>query len=311
MTYKEINMFLASFNTYSYNKSQIGSDKGNIISIFDFLKRINVDDDKIAEIIKYIAYLRTKDVNLPLFLEILSKSLTYENEYELKDIINISLKIHNIYEDNDLDLSDYTHESNDARLKKVFLYNNKYIKKRFYEDETLSYIDELKLQAAINLDNNEYKEFTEYLNNVDKKNYSPITNLNTYIKIRDNLSSLTKLFFDIFYGNEYLVALSKNNINITEVYKESFNIIESNNKKEVDPVQLDIFTYEEVEEPTKVSSNITAFQISYIYNTDTLPDLEIEKDIIEYYKSLLDNKRLIILPKLKDKKYSTYIYETN
>lgn len=312
MTYKEINIFLASFNTYSYNKSQIGSDKGIIISIFEFLKRINVSDDKISELISYIAYLRKKEVNLPLFLEILSKSLSYEEEYDLKDIINISLRVHNIYEDNDVDLSDYIHENNDYRLKMLFLHRNKFIKKAFYEEETLSDIDELKLAAAIKLDTNEYKEFTEYLNNIEKKNYSPFTNLNIYLKLRSNMKGLCRLFWDIFFGNEYLVALSKNNINITEVYQQNFNNETSKKKALEEPIQLDIFTYENAsKEEKKVEKDITAFQISYIYNSDTLPDLKVEKDIIEYYRSLLDNKRLLILPKLKTQKYSTYVYETN
>ena len=311
MTYKEINIFLASFNTYSYNKSQIGSDKGIIISIFEFLKRINIEDDKINELITHIAYLRKKEVNLPLFLEILSKSLSYEEEYDLKDIIDISLRVHNIYEDNGVDLSDYIHENNDYRLKMLFLYRNKYIKKTFYEEETLSYIDELKLAAAIKLETNEYKEFTEYLNNITKKNYSPFTNLNIYLKLRSNVKGLCRLFFDIFFGNEYLVALSKNNINITEIYQQNFNKKATKPQQKKEPVQLDIFNYEEVLEEKKVVKDINAFQIEYIYNSDSLPDLVIEKDIIEYYKSLLENKRLLILPKLKTQKYSTYVYETN
>ncbi len=312
MTYKEINIFLSSFNTHSYNKLQIGSDKGVIISIFEFLKRINLSDEKINELILYIAYLNNKEVNIPLFLEILSKSLSYESTYDLKEIVDISLLVHNLYEDNYVDLTDYIHEPNDSRLRKLFLYHNKYIQKRFYGEQTLSYIDELKLAAAMKLDKNEYKEFTEYLNNIDKKSYSPFTNLNMYLKLRSNLKGLCKLFWDIFFGNEYLVALSKNNVNITDVYQQNFNPKEQVRiKKEIEPIQLDIFTYQEMEEQEQKAFTVNAFQISYIYDSDNLPELEYEKDVVEYYKSLLNNKRLLILPKLKSKKYGSYVYETN
>ena len=54
MTYKEINIFLSSFNTQSYNKMQIGSDKSTIISIYEFLQRLNLSDDKINELILHI-----------------------------------------------------------------------------------------------------------------------------------------------------------------------------------------------------------------------------------------------------------------
>ena len=311
MTYKEINMFLSSFNTQSYNKMQLGSDKVVIINIYEFLKRLNLSDEKINEIMLHIAYLRKDEVNVPVFLEILSKSLSYERCYELKDIIDISLRVHSLYEDNYVDLTDYIHEPSDSRLRKLFLFNNKYITKTFYEEETLGYIDELKLAAAIELDKNEYKDFTDYLNNIKKKNYSPISNLNTYLRLRNKITGLSKLFWDIFYGNEYLVALAKGNISIADVYEQYFNNTQIEKpRKNSEPVQLDIFTYQEIEETPKVEE-INAFQISYIFESDKLPQLDAEKDILEFYKSLLNNKRLIVLPKLKTKKYGSYVYETN
>ena len=81
-------------------------------------------------------------------------------------------------------------------------------------------------------------------------------------------------------------------------------------KKVQDPVQLDIFTYQD-ENEQKLFENVNAYQISYIFESNTLPQLELEKDIIDYYKSLLENKQSIILPKLNDKKYTSYVYETN
>ena len=310
MTHKEINMFLSSFNTQSYNKEQIGNDKAIIINIYEFLKRLNLTEDKITELILHIAFLRKKDVNLPVFLEILSKSLSYDTVYDLKDILDISYRVHNLYEDNLVDLTDYVHETNDYRLKDLFLYNNKYIAKRFYEEETLGYIDELKLAAAIELDKNEYKDFTDVVNNIEKKLYSPITNLNTYLRIRPNITGLSKLFWDIFFGNEYLVALVKNNLNVAEIYEKNFTATVEKPKKAQEPVQLDIFTYQDDEEP-KLFEDVNAYQISYIFESGKLPQLELEKDIIDYYKSLLENKQSIVLPKINDKKYTSYVYETN
>ncbi len=310
MTHKEINMFLSSFNTQSYNKEQIGNDKAIIINIYEFLKRLNLTEDKITELILHIAYYNKREVKLPVFLEILSKSLSYDTVYDLKDILDISYRVHNLYEDNLVDLTDYVHETNDYRLRDLFLYHNKYVIKRFYEEETLRYIDELKLAAAIELDKNEYKDFTDVVNNIEKKTYSPITNLNTYLRIRSNITGLAKLFWDIFFGNEYLVALVKNNLNVAEIYEKNFTTTVEKPKKVQEPVQLNIFTYEDVEEK-QTFENVNAYQISYIFESDKLPQLELEKDIIDYYKSLLENKQSIVLPKLNDKKYTSYVYETN
>ncbi len=310
MTHKEINMFLSSFNTQSYNKEQIGNDKALIINIYEFLKRLNLTEDKITELILHIAYYNKREVKLPVFLEILSKSLSYDTVYDLKDILDISYRVHNLYEDNLVDLTDYVHETNDYRLRDLFLYHNKYVIKRFYEEETLRYIDELKLAAAIELDKNEYKDFTDVVNNIEKKTYSPITNLNTYLRIRSNITGLAKLFWDIFFGNEYLVALVKNNLNVAEIYEKNFTTTVEKPKKVQEPVQLNIFTYEDVEEK-QTFENVNAYQISYIFESDKLPQLELEKDIIDYYKSLLENKQSIVLPKLNDKKYTSYVYETN
>ena len=56
MTYKEINEFLTSFNTTSYNTSQIGNNKQTIISIYEFLKKLNLSKENILIIIENIAY---------------------------------------------------------------------------------------------------------------------------------------------------------------------------------------------------------------------------------------------------------------
>ena len=45
MTYKEINEFLMSFNTTSYNRSQIGNNKQIIISIYEFLNKLNLSKE--------------------------------------------------------------------------------------------------------------------------------------------------------------------------------------------------------------------------------------------------------------------------
>ncbi|HIS17703.1 MAG TPA: hypothetical protein IAC02_03730, partial [Candidatus Coprovivens excrementavium] len=47
MTYKEISKFLSSFNTNSYNRSQIGNKKQTIINIYELLKKLNINSKNI------------------------------------------------------------------------------------------------------------------------------------------------------------------------------------------------------------------------------------------------------------------------
>ena len=316
MTYKEINEFLSHFNTNSYNRSQIGNDKHIIITIYEYLIKLNVSKETAEILINNIAYLKKDKLNISLYLEILSKSLGYVNEYDLSDIIKVTKSIHDIYYKNasKCALDDYIHDTSDIRLTKLFLNrNNKYIEKVFEENDVLEYLSDLKLLSAIALDKNDYKEFIGYLDDFKqyKNQYSPLIVIKTYEKLRKSLSGLTRLFWDIYFGNEYLVALNKNSIPVEDIYNKNIFKYDNRNKKTLAmPVQLDLFSYQEPKEPV-IKENVNYLQVCSIYNTNELPDFAEEKDLLMYYKNLLDDKEVIILPKLKDNSRQTYVYELN
>jgi len=316
MTYGEINEFLSHFNTNSYNRSQIGNDKHIIITIYEYLIKLNISKETVEILISNIAYLRKDNLNISLYLEILSKSLGYINEYDLKDIIKVTKDIHDIYYQNapKYALDDFIHDTSDVRLTKLFLNrNNKYLEKVFDNNEVVEYLCNLKLVAAMGLDKNDYKEFIGYLESfkIYKDSYSPLLVIKTYESLRKGLKGLNKLFWDIYFGNEYLVALNKNNIPVEDIYNKNIFKYDNRNKKQLAlPVQLDLFSYQKEQEPV-VKENINYLQVCSIYNTSELPDFEEEKDLLMYYKNLLDDKEVIILPKLKNHKRPTYLYELN
>ncbi len=317
MTYQEINEFLSHFNSNSYNKKQIGNSKNTIYNIYEYLKKLNIPENIVTTIINNIAYLNKDNINLPLYLEILTKSLGYINDYELKEIIQITKEIHNIYyhESKEISLDSYIHETKENRIKKIFLNrNNHYLKKDFTDLE--NYIDELKFAAALTLDSKCYKEFMGYIDNFEtfKDSYSPLINIRTYIKIRKNIKGLSKLFWDIVFGNEYLVAFSKHDLKLNDIYKENFlPTKEEHEFDNEDTLQLDIFNFEEYEESTKFTlpNDFKEFQIATIYNEVSIPNFNTEKDLLAYYNNLLKKKETIILPKLKNKSQTSYIFEIN
>jgi len=317
MTYQEINEFLSHFNTNSYNRSQIGNDKHTIITIYEFLTKLNVSKKTAETLISNIAYLRKDNLNISLYLEILSKSLGYSNEYDLKDIIKVTKDIHDIYYKNasKYDLDDYIHDTSDVRLTKLFLNrNNKYLEKVFDNNDVADYLCSLKLVAAMELEKNDYKEFIGYLEsfNMYKDQYSPLLVIKTYEKLRESLKDTNKLFWDIYFGNEYLVALNKNSIPVEDIYNK--NIFKSNKKQKKQlavPIQLDLFSLEEEPKEVEIEEDVDCLQVCSIYNSIELPEFEAEKDLLMYYKNLLDDKQVVILPKLKNDKRYTYIYELN
>ena len=316
MTYSEINEFLSHFNTNSYNRSQIGNDKHIIITIYEYLTKINVSKETAEILISNIAYLRKDNLNISLYLEILSKSLGYINEYNLSDIIKVTKDIHDIYFKNayKYELDDYIHDTSDVRLTRLFLNrNNKYIEKVFESNDVQEYLCNLKLSCAIALDKNDYKEFIGYLESFKmyKDTYSPLLVIKTYEKLRKSLKGTTKLFWDIYFGNEYLVALNKNSIPVEDIYNKNIFKYDNRNKKQLAiPVQLDLFSYQD-EQQAEIKENIDYLQVCSIYNTAELPDFDEEKDLLMYYKNLLDDKQVIILPKLKNNTRHTYVYELN
>ncbi len=321
MTYKEINEFLTSFNTTSYNRSQIGNSKQIIISIYEFLKKLNISKESIELIISNIAYLNKDNTNIALYLELLSKSIGFATQYDLREVIKVVHEIHDIYYESSANilLEEYLHDTADSRIKKLFLNrNNKYLNKKFESDIALSAVSDLKFASAIVLDQKEYKEFLGYIDNFEnyQDSYSPLLVFKTYKKVRKQLKEEKRLFWDILFGNEYVVALSKHNMSISDIFK---NNIYTKKQKSTSvskqmSVQLDLFSYLEEsdnEEIININEDIKYFQICTIYNSNNLPDFTEEKDLIMYYEKLLNNKDLIILPKLKNNTISAYQYELN
>ncbi len=320
LTYKEINEFLMSFNTDSYNRSQIGNSKQLIINIYEFLNKLNLNKDTIEALISYIAYLDKSKTNIALYLELLSKSLGHVESYDLSEVTKVVKEIHDIYFKSSylVPLEEYLHDTNENRIKKLFLNrNNKYLMKNFETDEALAYVADLKLAAAIALDQKEYKEFIGYIDNYEmyQDSYSPILTYKTYNVVRESLKEEKRLFWDILFGNEYLVALTKNNMPIKDIYKK--NVFHKKGKKvqvaEAIPVQLDLFSYEdeiaETSPSVTINEDINAIQISTVFNSGELTNFNKEKDLLLFLEKLLQKDDMIILPKLKSKNTSTYMYE--
>ncbi len=321
MTYKEINEFLTSFNTTSYNRSQIGNSKQTIISIYEFLKKLNISKESIELIISNIAYLNKDNTNIALYLELLSKSIGFATQYDLREVIKVVKEIHDIYYEFSANvlLEEYLHDTADSRIKKLFLNrNNKYLNKKFESDLALSAVSDLKFASAIVLEQKEYKEFLGYIDNFEnyQDSYSPLLVFKTYKKVRKQLKEEKRLFWDILFGNEYVIALSKHNMSISDIFKNNIYTKKSKStsvSKQMS-VQLDLFSYLEEsdnEEIININEDIKSFQICTIYNSNELPDFTEEKDLIMYYEKLLNNKDLIILPKLKNNTISAYQYELN
>lgn len=321
MTYKEINEFLTSFKPDSYNRSQIGHNKQLVISIYEYLYKLNISKENINVLISNIAYLNKDNLNIPLFLELLSKSIGFMNSYELKDVIDAVKEIHDLYFENAarISLEEYLHDTTDNRLRKLFLNrNNKYLVKNFNSANIINYICDLKLAAAIILDQKDYKEFIAYIDNFEKNqdSYSPLIIFKTYNKVRKQLKEKTLLFWDIFFANEYVVAFNKHSIEITDIYKENiYNKKERKSSNLSEPIQLDLFSNtEEIEESSNVldiKEDVKIFQFSTIYNSRDLPKFDKEKDLLMYYKKLLDNKDLMTLPKLKNQSNGAFLYDIN
>ncbi len=322
MTYKEINEFLTSFNTTSYNRSQIGNSKQIIISIYEFLNKLNISKENIDIIINNIAYLNKDNTNIALYLELLSKSIGFATQYDLREVIKVVKEIHDIYYSSSaiILLEEYLHDTNENRIRKLFLNrNNKYLSKTFESDLALSFISDLKLASAIVLDQREYKEFIGYIDSFEtyQDSYSPLLVFKTYQKVRKQLKEEKRLFWDILFGNEYVVALNKHNMPINEIFKKN---IYSNYKRknkvasEQLSVQLDLFSYleeKEEEEIININEDLKSFQLCTIFNSSDLPDYNEEKDLIMYYEKLLNNKDAIVLPKLKNQMVASYQYELN
>jgi len=319
MTSQEINEFLTSFNISSYNRTQIGNSKQLIITIYEFLNKLNLNKDNINTIISSIAYLNKDITNIALYLELLSKSLGFAHSYDLKDVLNTVKSIHDIYYKSSalVPLEEYIHDTSDERIRKLFLNrNSKYLIKNFESPEALNAISDLKFASAIILDQKEYKEFLSYIDEFEKFQdyYSPLLIFKTYNKVRNKLKSEKRLFWDILFGNEYIVALTKHNMPTKEIFKR--NLYNNYRNKKVSKqisIQLDLFSY--LEEPEEdayyITEDINTFQICTIYNSNELPDYNEEKDLLLYYMRLIKGKDTIVLPKLRNRSITNYQYNLN
>lgn len=316
MSYQEINEFLTSFNINSYNRTQIGNSKQYIITIYEYLKKLNINATNINLIMSNIAYLNKETTNIALYLELLSKSLGFAHNYDLKEVLKTVKEIHDIYYKNSvlITLEEYIHDTTDERIRKLFLNrNNKYLIKNFESPNSLTAIADLKLACAITLDSKEYKEFLSYIDEFEKFQdfYSPLPLFKTYNKIRKKLKNDKKLFWDILFGNEYVVALTKHNIPVKDIFKKNiYNNVKPNKTQKKAPVQLDLFTYLEdtIDDSEHIVEDIKSFQLCTIYNSNKLPEFKEEKDLLLYYKNLIKGKETIILPKLKNTKVVSYQY---
>ncbi len=318
MAYQEINEFLTSFNINSYNRTQIGNSKQLIITIYEFLSKLNINKSNIETILSNIAYLNKDNTNIALYLELLSKSLGFAHSYNLKEVLKTVKEIHDIYYKSSslVPLEEYIHDTTDERIRKLFLNrNSKYLTKNFESPEAIKAIGDLKFASAIALDSKEYKEFLNYIDEFEKFQdyYSPLLIFKTYSKVRKDLKENKRLFWDILFGNEYVVALTKHNMPTKDIFKK--NIYSNYKKKQSSKqiaIQLDLFSYlEDKEESTYMTEDINSFQLCTIYNSNELPDYEEEKDLLIYYRNLIKGKETIILPKLKTSRISSYQYNLN
>ena len=302
MSYQEIGDFLSHFNSTSYNRSQIGNDKTTIAKIYDFLKRLNLTKSDIEQLINNISYLRKEELNLPLFLELLSRTIGYIEEYKLSTIIKITKQIHDIYcyEVPNISIDEYIHLIETDRIKKLFL--TKIIKEKQFN---IDYISDIKFASAVVLDQKEYQEFISFLEDPFNTILSPFT---LYIKLRKKLDKEAKLYWDIYFGNEYLILLNKANIPYEDIFQKNLNI--RKRKQRIEPIQLDLFTYEETSKEELELDNYTIFQFSSMYESKDIPDLESEKDLLEYYNNLIEGKKYVVLPKYKGSSNNKYIFNT-
>ena len=319
MSYQEISEFLTSFNTNSYNRTQIGNSKQLIITIYEFLNKLNINKTNIDTIISNIAYLNKDTTNIALYLELLSKSLGFAHNYDLKEVLKTVKVVHDIYYKSSvlIPLEEYIHDTTDERTRKLFLNrNNKYLMKNFESSEALNAIGDLKFASAIALDSKEYKEFLSYIDEFEKFQdfYSPLLVFKTYNKVRKELKSDKRLFWDILFGNEYIVALTKHSMPTKDIFKKNLysNYKNKSSSKQIS-IQLDLFScLEDLEDDSiYITEDINTFQLCTIYNSNDLPDYDEERDLLLYYKRLIKGREIISLPKLKTNKVSSYQYNLN
>lgn len=273
MSYQEMANFLANFKASLYNQNQIGSDKQLIASAYESLSTITLTIEEKKIIIDNLAIFSKEDINIELYLRFLKTSLGFVCNYSLQTIMNVIKKVHDAYLNNNV---------------------TSFIKE----------LSNLKFAAAVVLTKKDYQEFIKRIETDSPDNINICYIFNTYNKIRSKISPESKLFWDIFFGQEYLAFLIKSNIPLNEVIKPQKN--RKTNKEPIKPVQLDLFTYQEVETKEPSFNTLNCYQIVDLYNQSRKPIIKEEKSKNDFFEqnSIIENS--IILPKLK--KSHNYLY---
>ena len=73
------------------------------------LNKLNISKENIDIIITNIAYFNKDDINIALYLELLSKSIGFATSYDLREVIKVVKEIHDVYypESADILLEEY------------------------------------------------------------------------------------------------------------------------------------------------------------------------------------------------------------
>ena len=129
-----------------------------------------------------------------------------------------------------------------------------------------------------------------------------------YIKLRRKLNNESRLYWDLYFGTEYIVLLNKANIPFEDIFKKNLN--RRKRKERIEPIQLDLFTYEEDTKDELELDNYSIFQFNSMYDSKDIPDLESEKELLSYYNNLIEGKNFVVLPKYKGSSNNKYIFNT-
>lgn len=304
----------------NYNKSQIGSNEDKILRIKRYLKKIKVSYISREKIISFISYQKQDTFIIAAYLDLLSRSLTYFDSIDTMSLLEIIKDVHDVYQNLvDINLNEFYYLKSDEIIEKLYIDKN--VTKSFATTNHLNYLNELRFIAAIHLNNKEYRNLFNSLTNSNIA-YSAHYQFELYKKLRTSLSLKTKLFFDIYFANEYLIELHKVKITMNKInYKKNIQHYNKNvNYKNyylskisyeianVKPlIQLSLFNEEK---ENKVTNYYNAYICNFtdldyeIFQNSFLYDEGIELPIIDtkYGLKLLTSEKNeeIILPKMKE-----------
>lgn len=279
MSRRKSKTFINCYNHETYNHQQIGNNEKTIRKVYDYLKSLNLLEDDIDTILYDLSYTLSSSINLPLFLNLMTKSIDYKQEYTIDNILIIVRQIHDIYNGYQIsiNLEEYLNSNEDTNNKNMYLSSdNKYILRNFKNNFPVNYIVELKYAAAMKLSDKDYLDYVSYLDDYQtlQETYSPLLLFKSYTTIREDLQGNAKLFWDLLLGNEYIISLYRNNILINQMFKEN---------------------------TLSKEREIKTFQISSIYANKNLPIFNSDQEFLMYYRHYANtSENEIILPKLKE-----------